>query len=177
MATMRVFMWTAARAGSADARSPRCRTPRSAGCVLGAGNLRAKFRGELAEDGGDVHADLLEDAAVHDRHDAAATRHAGMVGALPRRAHEPAGRALGKGREAASPRSLQGGAEQSRSSANQAEAALPPAEIAAVPLLTYGAVLRRHGCGGAHARATRAARQPASRARADGGSKGLMRRH
>ena len=41
-----------------------------------------------------MHADLLEHAAVHHRHDAAAAGRAAMIGALPGRAHEAAGRAV-----------------------------------------------------------------------------------
>ena len=59
--------------------------------VGGAGNLLAEFRREFAEHGRDVHADLLEYAALHHRHDAAAARRAAVVGAVPGRAHEAAG--------------------------------------------------------------------------------------
>ncbi len=43
-----------------------------------------------------MHADLLEHPAVHHRHDAAAARAAGVIGALPGRALEAAGRAIGQ---------------------------------------------------------------------------------
>ena len=75
-----------------NARGPEARV------VVGAGNFLAEFRRELAVHGRDVHADLLEHAAVHHRHHAAAAGRAGVVGALPRRAHEAAGRAIGERR-------------------------------------------------------------------------------
>ena len=75
-----------------DAGGPEARI------VVGAGNLLAEFRRELAVHGRAMHADLLEHAAVHHRHHAAAARRAGMIGALPRRAHEAAGRAIGQRR-------------------------------------------------------------------------------
>ena len=69
--------------------------------VGGAGNLLAEFRRELAEHGRDVDADLLEHAALHHRHDAAAARRAAVVGALQGvRTKRPAVR----GRQAARPR-------------------------------------------------------------------------
>ena len=61
-------------------------------------DLRAEFRRELAVHGRAMHADLLEHAAVHHRHHAAAAGRAGVIGALPRRAHEAARRALGERR-------------------------------------------------------------------------------
>ena len=64
--------------------------------VGGAGNLLAEFRGEFAEHRRDMDADLLEYAALHHRHDAAATRRAAVVGAVPGRAYEAAGRAIGE---------------------------------------------------------------------------------
>ena len=69
-----------------DAARPEARI------FLGAGNILAELGRELAVDGGDVYADLLEDAAVHLRHDASAARDAAVVGTLPGRAHEAAGR-------------------------------------------------------------------------------------
>ena len=51
-----------------DARGPEARI------VVGAGNLLAEFRRELAVHGRAVHADLFEHAAVHHRHHAAAAR-------------------------------------------------------------------------------------------------------
>jgi hypothetical protein len=45
-----------------------------------------------------MDADLLEDAALHHCHDAAATGRAGMIGPAPRRPHKPAGRAIGQWR-------------------------------------------------------------------------------
>ena len=58
---------------------------------LGAGNLAAELGGEFAVDGGDVHAHLLEQAALEHRHDAAAAGRAAVVGARPWRAHEAGG--------------------------------------------------------------------------------------
>ncbi len=55
-------------------------------------NLRPEFRGELAMHGRTVHADLFEQSAAHHRHHPAAAGCAGMIGALPRRARETAGR-------------------------------------------------------------------------------------
>ncbi len=57
---------------------PRMRDQRDAGrpearVFLGAGDLLAEFGREFAEHGRGVDADLLEDAAVHDRHGPAAT--------------------------------------------------------------------------------------------------------
>ena len=60
--------------------------------LLGAGNVLAELGREFAVHGGDVDADLLEDAPMHQRHGAAAAIRAGMVGALPRRFLEAAGR-------------------------------------------------------------------------------------
>ncbi len=57
--------------------------------LLGARHLLAELGRELAVDGRDVDADLLEDAAVHHRHGAAAAL---ALVALPRRALEAAGR-------------------------------------------------------------------------------------
>ncbi len=65
---------------------------------IGAGNLPAEFRRELAEHGRDVDADLLEHAARHHRHRAAPARLAAVIGAAPRRAREAAGRAVGERR-------------------------------------------------------------------------------
>ena len=96
--TMRVFMWTAGTCGFCGCAITEMPDAQKRGMRLGAGNLRAEFRGELAEDGGDVHAHLLEDAAVHDRHDAAAARHAGMVGPLPGGTDETAGLAVAERR-------------------------------------------------------------------------------
>ena len=45
-----------------------------------------------------VHADFLEHAAAHHRHHAAAAGRAAVVGALPGRAHEAAGGAVGERR-------------------------------------------------------------------------------
>ena len=64
--------------------------------VSRAGDLRAELGREFAVHGRDVDADLLEDAAVHDRHDAASARRAGVVGPLPRTANEAASRPLGE---------------------------------------------------------------------------------
>ena len=65
------------------------------GILGGPGDFAAEFGRELAEDGGDVDADLLEHPPVHDRHRAAAAARA-----LPLGAHEAAGRprpAIGAG--------------------------------------------------------------------------------
>ena len=102
-----------------DAARPEARV------LLGAGNVLAELGRELAVDGGDVDADLLEDAAVHLRHDAAAAVGAAMVGALPRRPAR-SGRRAGRqaGRVAGSSSSIASKAAviRSRSSANQAAA-------------------------------------------------------
>src|SRR5690606_36321558 len=60
---------------------------------LGSWNLLAEFRRELAMDRRDMHADLFEDAAMHDRHDAAAAL---AVILLPGRADEASGLAIRK---------------------------------------------------------------------------------
>ncbi len=52
-----------------DQRNPGSEKPWIFG---GAWDLLAEFRREFAEHRRDMHADLLEDAALHDRHDAAA---------------------------------------------------------------------------------------------------------
>ena len=75
-----------------DAGRPEARV------VGGARDVFAEFGRELAEHGRDVHADLLEHTSLHHRHHAAAAGRAGVVGALPRRAHEAAGRAVDKRR-------------------------------------------------------------------------------
>jgi len=56
-----------------------------------AGDLGAEFRAELAFHGGDVHADLLENAAVHEADDAAAAMGAVFGGAAPGTALEASG--------------------------------------------------------------------------------------
>jgi hypothetical protein len=61
------------------------------GIVGRARNLRAEFRREFAVHGRAMHADLLEQPSAHHRHHAAAAGLAGMVGALPGRAHEAPG--------------------------------------------------------------------------------------
>jgi hypothetical protein len=66
--------------------------------VRGARDLRAEFGRELAVHGRAMHADLLEHAAVHHRHHAAAAGCAGEIRALPRRAHEASRRAIGQRR-------------------------------------------------------------------------------
>ncbi len=55
----------------------------------GAWNLRAEFRRELAKHRRAVHADLLEQASAHHRHDAAAAGRPGVIGPVPRGADEP----------------------------------------------------------------------------------------
>ena len=71
-----------------DAARPEARI------LVGAGDLLAELRRELAEDGGGVDADLLEDTAVHHRHDAAAAM---IAVALPGAPLEAAGRPRGLG--------------------------------------------------------------------------------
>ena len=87
--TKRVFMCTAGTCGlrrcaiseMPEAQKPvRRRRPESA----------REFRREFAMYGRAVHADLLEQPAVHHRHHAAAAGPAAMVRAIPRRAHEAA---------------------------------------------------------------------------------------
>ena len=78
-----------------DVRVHRMRDDRDAGgpeprILGGARNVLAQFGRELAVHGRDVNADLLEQAAVHQRHHAAATGRAGRVRPVPRRAHEAA---------------------------------------------------------------------------------------
>ena len=92
-------------------RIVRMRDQRNAGrpearIAFGARDFLAELRREFAVDGRAMHADLLEHAAVHHRHHAAATRLAGVVGALPGRALETA-RRIGRtaaGQPAARPR-------------------------------------------------------------------------
>ena len=62
--------------------------------VLGAGDLLAELRRELAMDGRGVNARLLEHAALDETHHAAAARSAAVILAVPRRAHEAAGRTI-----------------------------------------------------------------------------------
>src|SRR3990172_12223765 len=67
--------------------------------VLGARNLLGEFRGKSSVHGRGVAADLLEHAAGHQRHDAAAAVLAALLGAGPRGLHEAGGsfpRAAGK---------------------------------------------------------------------------------
>ena len=69
-----------------DQRDAGCPEPR----IIGrAWDFLAEFGREFAEHGRHVHADLLEYAPLHDRHDATATGRPSMVGALPGRAHKP----------------------------------------------------------------------------------------
>ena len=80
--TIRVFMWTAGTLrvlrmdDQRDAARPEARV------LLGAGDLLAELGREFAVDGGDVDAGLLEDAAMHDGHDAAAAVAACLVASL-----------------------------------------------------------------------------------------------
>src|ERR1019366_10677418 len=62
--------------------------------VGGAGDFLAEFRRELAMHGRAMHADLLERAPAHQRHHAASTRLAIVIGAAPGRACEGAGGVL-----------------------------------------------------------------------------------
>ena len=71
-----------------DQRNARRPEP---GIVGRARDLRAEFGREFAMHGGAVHADLLEQPPAHHRHHAAAAGLAGVVGAVPGRAHEAPG--------------------------------------------------------------------------------------
>src|ERR1039457_7493331 len=62
--------------------------------VGGARDLLAEFRRELAMHSRAMHADLLEHAPAHERHHAAATALAIVIGAAPGRACEAAGGVL-----------------------------------------------------------------------------------
>jgi hypothetical protein len=55
---------------------------------VGAGDLLAEFRRELAEDGRDVDADLFEYAAMQDRHHPAAAVRSAVIAMAPGRANE-----------------------------------------------------------------------------------------
>jgi hypothetical protein len=70
----------------ADAGGPEARILRRAGDLL------AEFRAELAPDGRDIDPDLLEDAAAHGRHHAAAA-----TGTVPGLAREAPRRQPGMG--------------------------------------------------------------------------------
>src|SRR4029077_7716813 len=76
-----------------DKRNARCPETRVS---VGAWNLLAEFRRELAVHGRTMPAALLEDASVHHCYDAPTTRCATMVGSLPRRMNEPARRTVGE---------------------------------------------------------------------------------
>ncbi len=89
--TKRVFMCTAGTCGLCICAISEMPEAQKRGIVGGARNLRAEFGREFAVHGRAMHADLLEQPAVHHRHHAAAARLAGMVGAVPGRAHEAAG--------------------------------------------------------------------------------------
>ena len=84
--TMRVFMCTAGTCGLTGWAISEMPEAQKAGSSSAPGNLAAELRRELAVDGRGVHADLLEDAPVHHRHDAAAAR----LGTMPLLALEPA---------------------------------------------------------------------------------------
>src|SRR5690606_8493198 len=116
-----------------DAGGPEARA------FFSAVHLGGEFGRELPEDGGDVDADLLEDAAAHDRHLAAAAIGPGVVPALPWVALEAAGLAIG---QRAGDRVLEG-----------LEAGAEP--VAELPEPGGGSVLPRIKIGGvAHARAS-----------------------
>ena len=92
-----------------NVRVPRMRDHRDAGRpearVLGrARDLAAELRREFAVHGRDVDADLLEHAAAHQRHDAAAAGRAAVVGARPGLAREAAGARRVRDRTAPRPR-------------------------------------------------------------------------
>ena len=74
----------------ADAGGPEARI------LVGTGDLTAKLGREFTVYGGNMDADLLENAAMHHGHDAAATLCPGAVGALPGRAFEAPGRLVGQ---------------------------------------------------------------------------------
>ena len=92
--------------------------------LLGARDLAAELRAELAEHRRDVDAHLLEHAAAHERHRAAAAILAVGPGlALPRLALEAAGRAARDGCPQARPRCCSNSAQmRSRRASNQARA-------------------------------------------------------
>ena len=71
-----------------DQRNARRPEP---GIVGRARDLGAELGREFAMHGGTVHADFLEQPAAHDRHHPAAAGLAGVVGAVPGRAHEAPG--------------------------------------------------------------------------------------
>ena len=103
--SMRVFICTAGTRGlcmCATRLMPRGPEARILG---GARDLRAEVRAELAPDGRDVDADLLEHPAVHHAHHAAAAVAAILGRALPWRALEPPGRPVGRAGRPARPRS------------------------------------------------------------------------
>ena len=79
--------------GRAHVRHQRDARGMEARVLVGAGNLLAELRAELAVHGRDVDADLLEHPAAHDRHHAAAAILARLAAlALPGLALEAAGR-------------------------------------------------------------------------------------
>ena len=88
--SMRVFMWAAGTRGAAGVGDDADAAGPEAWVLLGTGDGLAELGAELAEDGGDVDADLLEDAALHDADDAAAAELAGNFGAGPGLALEAA---------------------------------------------------------------------------------------
>ena len=76
-------------AASACAPPARCREAKKRGSSAAPGIWLAELRAELAEHGRDVDADLLEHAAAHERHGAAA---AILAGSAPARAARPCAR-------------------------------------------------------------------------------------
>ena len=105
----------------ADAARPEARIR------LGARDLRAELRAELAPDGGDVHADLLEHPPAHHAHHAAAAARPRPVGA-----DEPAGRPV---RGTARPRS-----PRTRRTAGRAGSRTTPARLASALVVAAGTV-------------------------------------
>ena len=94
--TMRVFMCAAGTFGLTRMHDQRHAGRPEARVLVGAGDLAAELRRELAMHGRGVNAGLLEHAAVQQAHDAAAARRAGVV--------RPASRACaGSGRAAGRP--------------------------------------------------------------------------
>ena len=92
----RVFMCTAGTCGERMCATSEMPERMEARVLVGAGDLLAELRAELAVHGRDVDADLLEHPAAHDRHHAAAAVLARLAAlALPGLALEAAGRQVG----------------------------------------------------------------------------------
>ncbi len=85
---MRVFMCTAGTLGFCGWAMSEMPEAQNCGCSSAPGICLRNSGANSPMHGRGVHADLLEHAAVHHAHDAAAARRAGMIGPLPRRALE-----------------------------------------------------------------------------------------